>query len=273
MNKKSLSRLESLVQRLVEGSFSRLFGGRLQPLDVANRLAHAVEDSYLEGRPADCYHVFLHPDDYQALWQENPRLLEELNDYLGNLVGELQLPLSTVPCIALFEDDSIKRQQPVVKPQYQESRESEATQVRERGRDDYATMALRTVDAFLIVDGRRHVPLDRPFLTIGRRADNDIVVDAPTVSRQHAQLRWRYGRFVLYDLGSRGGTVVNGQQVTESVLQPGDIITLSDVSLIYGEGLAEEADRRPRPLSHHNQPTVTLVRRASGENGDDMNGN
>jgi hypothetical protein len=273
MNKKSLSRFESLAQRLVEGSFSRLFGGRLQPLDIANRLAHAIEDSYLEGRPVDCYHVFLHPDDYNALWEENPRLLEELNDYLANLAGELQLPLPPAPCIALFEESSLRRQQVVVRPQYDESSESEATQVRERGRDDYATLALRTVDAFLIVDGRRHVPLDRPFMTIGRRADNDIVVDAPTVSRQHAQLRWRYGRFVLYDLGSRGGTLVNGQPVTESVLQPGDVVTLSDVPLIYGEGLAEADDRRPRPLSHHNQPTVTLIRRANGENGDDMNGN
>jgi hypothetical protein len=270
MNKKSLSRFESLAQRLVEGSFSRLFGGRLQPLDVANRLAHVVEDSYLEGRPADCYHVFLHPEDYNALWAENPRLLEELNDYLANLAGAAELPLAVQPCVELFGDDALNRQQVVVKPEYRDGREDESTQVRERGRDDYATLALRTVDAFVIVDGRRHVPLDRPFMTIGRRADNDIVIDAPTVSRQHAQLRWRYGRFVLYDLGSRGGTLVNGQAVAESALQPGDVITLSDVPLIYGEGLAEITDRRPRPLSHHNQPTVTLIRPPTGKNGEDL---
>jgi hypothetical protein len=272
MSKKSLSRFESLAQRLVEGSFSRLFGGRLQSLDVANRLAHAVEDSYLEGRPADCYHVFLHPDDYNALWQENPRLLQELSDYLANLAGESELPLPVQPCIELFPDASSSRQQVVVKPEYNEDVANETTQVRTRGRDDYATLALQTVDAFLIVDGKRHVPLDRPFMTIGRRTDNDIVVDAATVSRQHAQLRWRYGRFVLYDLGSRGGTFVNGQAVTESVLQAGDVITLSDVPLIYGEGLIEAADRHQRPLSHHNQPTVTLVRRPNGQSGDDMAG-
>jgi hypothetical protein len=272
MNNKSLSRFESLARRLVEGSLSRLLGGRLQPLDVANRLAHVVEDTYLEGRPADCYRVFLHPDDYLALWHGNPDLPTELNSHLAHLTGEWELPLPDQPCLELFADASLNRQQVVVKPHYHAGEQDESTQVRKRGRDDFATLALQTVDAFLIVDGRRHVALDRPFMTIGRHIDNDIVVDAPTVSRQHAQLRWRYGRFILYDLGSRGGTLVNGQPVTESVLQPGDVIVLSDVPLIYGEGLTDVADRRPRPLSHHNEATVTLVRRSNGENRDDLAG-
>jgi hypothetical protein len=272
MNKKSLTRFESLARRLVEGSLSRLLGGRLQPLDVASPLVHVVEECYLEGRPADCYHVFLHPDDYSALWDENPNLPAELNGHLADLTSEWELPLPVQPCLELFADASLNRQQVVVKPYYHDGGQDESTQVRQRGRDDYATLALQTVDAFVIVNGQRHVPLDRPFMTIGRRIDNDIVVDAPTVSRQHAQLRWRYGRFVLYDLGSRGGTLVNGQPVTESVLQPGDVIALSDVPLIYGEGLAEVTERRPRPLSHHNEATVTLVRQSNGDSENDPAG-
>ena len=40
---------------------------------------------------------------------------------------------------------------------------------------------------------------------------------------------------MLYDLGSTGGTFVNGQGVQECVLRPGDVISLAGVSLIYGE--------------------------------------
>jgi pSer/pThr/pTyr-binding forkhead associated (FHA) protein len=105
-----------------------------------------------------------------------------------------------------------------------------------------ATTATRLGPApggFLIVDGRRHVPLTQPVLTIGRRLDNQIILDDTRVSRVHAQIRQRYGRWVLYDLGSRGGTQVNGEPIVEYVLRPGDVISLAGMTLIYGE------DERP----------------------------
>ncbi len=58
------------------------------------------------------------------------------------------------------------------------------------------------------------------------------------MSRRHAQLRWRFGRFVLYDLGSRAGTWVNDQPVDEFVLRAGDVIRIADTTFIYGEGLS-----------------------------------
>jgi hypothetical protein len=270
MSKKPLSRFEALAQRLVEGSFSRLFGGRLQLLDVANRLAHAVEDSQLDGQEASCYHVHLHPDDYDALRQENPDLAIDLTGYLVQLAQEGGLASGLQPRIEIVVDERVTRQQVLIKAADSGAtdHEPEATLARPRDQGDFALLALKTVDAFLIVDGKRHVPLDRPFVTIGRRADNDIVIDATTVSRHHAQLRWRYGRFVIYDLGSRGGTLVNGQRVTESVLQAGDVISLSNIPLIYGEGLAEIQAERPRPPANQNQPTVTMVRPRAGQAAD-----
>ncbi|HSM55131.1 MAG TPA: FHA domain-containing protein, partial [Candidatus Sulfomarinibacteraceae bacterium] len=51
------------------------------------------------------------------------------------------------------------------------------------------------------------------------------------------------GRFILYDLGSRGGITVNGERAKECLLQPGDLIALSDkIPLIYGEGLENRAE-------------------------------
>jgi pSer/pThr/pTyr-binding forkhead associated (FHA) protein len=38
---------------------------------------------------------------------------------------------------------------------------------------------------------------------------------------------------VLYDLGSRGGTFLNNMRITESVLRPGDVISLAGVQLVY----------------------------------------
>ena len=43
-----------------------------------------------------------------------------------------------------------------------------------------ARTAILAADAFLIVQGRQHIALDRPVTRIGRRMDNDIVLDLPT---------------------------------------------------------------------------------------------
>jgi pSer/pThr/pTyr-binding forkhead associated (FHA) protein len=44
-------------------------------------------------------------------------------------------------------------------------------------------------------------------------------------------------RFVLFDLNSSGGTFVNGQRAEQSVLYPGDVISLAGVTLIFGQDL------------------------------------
>lgn len=90
-------------------------------------------------------------------------------------------------------------------------------------------------NAFLIVEGVRTFQLMQAVVNIGRRLDNTLVVDDPRVSRNHAQLRAIKGRYVLFDLNSTGGTFVNGQRANQTVLYPGDVISLAGVSLIFGQ--------------------------------------
>jgi pSer/pThr/pTyr-binding forkhead associated (FHA) protein len=90
-------------------------------------------------------------------------------------------------------------------------------------------------NAFLIVEGVRTFQLTQSVVNIGRRLENTLVVDDPRVSRNHAQLRAIKGRYVLFDLNSTGGTFVNGQRANQTVLYPGDVISLAGVSLIFGQ--------------------------------------
>ncbi len=53
------------------------------------------------------------------------------------------------------------------------------------------------------------IALDRPIMTIGRRADNDVVVPEATSSGQHATLQWQNGSWVIEDQGSTNGTYVD----------------------------------------------------------------
>jgi pSer/pThr/pTyr-binding forkhead associated (FHA) protein len=72
-------------------------------------------------------------------------------------------------------------------------------------------------------------------VNIGRRLENNLVIDDPRVSRNHALLRANNGRYMLCDLNSSGGTYVNGLRITQQALRPGDVISLAGVSIIYGE--------------------------------------
>jgi eukaryotic-like serine/threonine-protein kinase len=49
-------------------------------------------------------------------------------------------------------------------------------------------------------------PLNQPTLTVGRRADQDIVLPEATVSGNHAVLRWQAGTWLVEDVGSTNGT-------------------------------------------------------------------
>jgi pSer/pThr/pTyr-binding forkhead associated (FHA) protein len=71
----------------------------------------------------------------------------------------------------------------------------------------------------LLLDGRR--------LTLGRHADNDIVLAHATVSSRHAALTPDGPLLVLDDLGSSNGTLVNGQRVTRATLAAGDCIGIA----------------------------------------------
>ncbi len=65
-------------------------------------------------------------------------------------------------------------------------------------------------------------------ITIGRNDDCDIVLPDRQVSRYHARVEWRVDRYKVEDLGSKNGTHVNGQEVTEPTeLQDGDEIQIA----------------------------------------------
>ena len=90
-------------------------------------------------------------------------------------------------------------------------------------------------EAFLIIEGVKVFPLTQAIINIGRRLENTLVIDDPRVSRKHAQLRAINGRYVLIDLDSTGGILVNGRRTTQSVIYPGDVISLAGVEMIYGQ--------------------------------------
>lgn len=68
-------------------------------------------------------------------------------------------------------------------------------------------------------------------LSIGRSEKNQLVIDAPTVSFQHAKITFNGEGYLIKDLGSEHGTYVNGKRVTHKPLFCDDLITIGGVQL------------------------------------------
>jgi transcriptional regulator with GAF, ATPase, and Fis domain len=77
------------------------------------------------------------------------------------------------------------------------------------------------------------IPLSEGEVTIGREASNAIAITDPSVSRKHCLLSGQDGRFLVRDLDSRNGTLVNGAGVEEQWLQHGDEIAAGDSSFLF----------------------------------------
>jgi len=76
--------------------------------------------------------------------------------------------------------------------------------------------------------------VDKSTVSIGRQHTNNIMMEDPTVSRQHATIKLEGDQFVLYDLGSANGTFVDGERVREPVpLHDGAIVKFGELEFSF----------------------------------------
>lgn len=97
-------------------------------------------------------------------------------------------------------------------------------------------MAYLTIDSG-VVPGKKF-ELAEGQSVIGRSSDCEVAVDVAAVSRRHAAVSHQNGAWLLQDLGSRNGTLLNGAVVREAMpLREGDRITVCDQEFIFHSGV------------------------------------
>jgi hypothetical protein len=238
-----LRNLEAKLEGLVEGAFSRAFKSRVQPVELARKLAKEMEEnktiSVSRVYVPNEYRIFLSPDDRAQFEGYEPGLKKELSDYLLEHARNEGLALITRPSIELETDDRLELGEFGIQARLAETPEdleAEEEPVGEFGHTmvyspDREARKLappappETARALLVGEGRRTV-LSGDLVVVGRSRDCDLVLDDPNVSRRHAEVRRENGVWVIADCGSTNGLKVNGRRVAEAPLKPGDEITL-----------------------------------------------
>lgn len=113
----------------------------------------------------------------------------------------------------------------------------------------------------LMADGTvlQEMTLSKECITIGRRPDNDIVIDNLAISGRHAAITTLLDDSFLEDRGSTNGTLVNGQPVNKHFLQHGDVIELATYRIQYQAARRSEsgvADALNTPMQNTQPPAV-----------------
>ena len=75
--------------------------------------------------------------------------------------------------------------------------------------------------------------IDKDVTAAGRHPESDIFLDDVTVSRRHAEVRRKDGRFEIHDMGSLNGTYVNRDRVESTQLANGDEIQIGKFKLVF----------------------------------------
>jgi pSer/pThr/pTyr-binding forkhead associated (FHA) protein len=105
----------------------------------------------------------------------------------------------------------------------------------------------------------KEIQLDREQLTIGRKPDNDLVIDNPAVSGHHARITQVQGVFFIEDLGSTNGTFVNEKKIDRRQLNNTDRVIIGKHLLLYQEEVkSPPAPPPPAPKPFDADKTMIL---------------
>lgn len=113
-------------------------------------------------------------------------------------------------------------------------------------RDAAAVLSISTPDGAM-----RELPVTGPAVVIGRAPDCDVVLTDTSVSRRHARIVARDGRYRLEDLQSQNGTIVGGRRVTETDLADGAVM------LVGRSAIQVRIVPRPQQVMDEEKPTMS----------------
>ncbi|HTY97620.1 MAG TPA: DUF3662 and FHA domain-containing protein [Solirubrobacteraceae bacterium] len=255
-----LKSVETTIANLVEGTFGRMFRSEVRPMELARKLAREMDShrtfSVSRVYVPNEYAVWLSPQDrarYRGIEQE---VIDELSGYLLEHARREDLIMASQPRIVFHTDDDLALgefgiQASLVRPP--EEPEGQPVPVtggpdehgstmiysasaRLRGPVKEAQARRRPPRALLALGGRRLlVPADGG--TIGRSRDCAIVLEDAGVSRQHAELRPDDDGWIVADLGSTNGVLLNGHRIRgPQPLQDGDRLELGSTEVVFELG-------------------------------------
>jgi hypothetical protein len=233
--KNILEVIETKLQTLIEGSVKLLPLNSPEAnvaLSILNELRKKVISSIEMNEPLpNVFSISLHPEINETL-SKNTAWINEIEKTMLESAQEYNKPFYGNITFEFFTDEELPVQGFKINS-YTIFNELEKTAVLKTNQSDPQPHPIM-IEAYLILPNKELFPLRRTITQIGRKNDNHLIIDNPTISRNHAQIRNVNGNFMIFDLNSTSGTFVNGVRVHQALLRSGDVISIANYPLVYG---------------------------------------
>ena len=245
------------MESLVEGVFGRAFRRQIHPVEIAKGLTKQMDENRMVSvsriyAPND-FTIHLSEADAEAIRAYQSALKDELIQYASTHAQSKNYHLMTPPKIRFTTEDSLRFGEFGVTakltggegPREKDAPEDTSGQTRifrtERtGEEDQRTAAISPEEARrhglarevveLALEDKTHPLEGQGPWSIGRSEENDIVISDPNVSRRHARLSRQENGFVVEDLGSTNGTLLDGAPIDRERIENGDELTFGGIT-------------------------------------------
>jgi len=215
-----LQSLEHRLERMVDGVFFRRTKGSIRPIELGRRLVREMDDQRsvdVKGRrivPND-FTVTLSAIDHASFNEIEDALVAELTEAAREYAREEGYHFMGPVSVQLTVDNELRN-----------------------GRFNIASQLKQAASGpgmgSLVLPSGQRVDLGTATVTVGRLPECTISINDSNISRNHAEVRVGQTAFIVYDLGSTNGTMVNGIKIVgEHRLREGDIISFGSTHVRF----------------------------------------
>jgi hypothetical protein len=215
----ALKGFERRLERMVEGTFARIFRSGLRPVELGRRLVREMDSN----RSVDVRGRTVVPNQYLIeVGEDDHERFAEVHDSLERELAEAAREHA--------RDEGYSFMGPVsVHLELSERQHTGSFQITGRMREGTGGVG---AGSLLLPTGER-LPLGEAVVTFGRKPESTVQLADPNVSRNHAEVRPHGNGWVLVDLGSTNGTRVNGVRVSSHDLAEGDEIAFGTTIVVF----------------------------------------
>ena len=203
-----IKKVENKIEKLVEGTFAKFFSSELKPVEISRKIVREIELNRSIGVHGDHlapndFDVAISESDYSNLIKAKEPLEQELEETIRDYsYQEGYIFLGSI-------NVSIKKE---------ENLRAGTFRIDARLKQDESGCP---PGALVLPDGKR-IQIGNRVITIGRLQDSTVCIDDPSISRNQAEILLRETGYLLSDLGSTNGTLVNGRRISQHVLTDHD---------------------------------------------------
>lgn len=246
--------IEERLEGLVEGFFTKVFRSGLQPVEVGRRILREMA----EGKTVSVNRIYapneftvsMGSEDHARFSQMEAGLAREFSDLVIEQAKQNRWNLMGLPRISFSEVEKMGRGEFKVeaalaadpdRPAHVSTHDPEGdpgTDARAISSDTAVRLGVQGSGAELVViddEGKaiERISVTRTPVVIGRMSACDVVLADANVSRRHAELRREGSTWIIEDLGSTNGTLVDGKVSKQHQLQGGETLSFGTSTLRF----------------------------------------